>query len=107
MHAPYSLLTTAPSRSSAFGIAPVYANADFQKAFARSYLDFIISTDPNVKISSTITPNWPTWPSKEMYFGKTDAGEPDIKLVNRDVGQLARCVYVLLLVNKAMLMPMF
>jgi hypothetical protein len=65
----------------------------FEKAFSESFLNFVISLDPNTKTDpSTITPKWNRWTSRdEMLFNHTDAGVPVVKPFKTSEGLLKRC----------------
>ncbi|KAG7093240.1 hypothetical protein E1B28_006926 [Marasmius oreades] len=87
---------------SASSLTPInFNNTDFIEAFVRSFVDFTVFLDPNVKINaSTITPEWGLYRSNpggvEMVFNKTAAGgegegEPDIRVGRSDGALLDRC----------------
>jgi hypothetical protein len=89
------------------GLPPVFQADHFADSFAKSFFDFIISLDPNVKIDSTVkTPHWPTYGSnsrhpKEMYFGQTPDGQrADIKVIDVNNDLLERCKLWASLSNK-------
>ncbi|KAF8969096.1 Alpha/Beta hydrolase protein [Flammula alnicola] len=72
---------------------PGFANPDFDKAFSESFLNFVLSLNPNVKWDPTnITPLWKPWGGlNEMLFNMTAAGLPDVRLIETASGVLARC----------------
>ncbi|KAF5374363.1 hypothetical protein D9758_004717 [Tetrapyrgos nigripes] len=74
---------------------PVFQNADFQKAFAQSFVTFTTSSelDPNDKFDENILPEWPLWiwaNATEMVFNRTEDFQPLIKTVETDKGVLER-----------------
>ncbi|KAF7314362.1 Carboxylic ester hydrolase [Mycena kentingensis (nom. inval.)] len=73
--------------------SPIFNNTDFITAFQQGFFSFIVNHDPNRKLRSTVAPTWPLWGkgAKEMVFGSTDAGEPDIRVGAADAGLLERC----------------
>ncbi|KAF7327297.1 COesterase domain-containing protein [Mycena kentingensis (nom. inval.)] len=74
---------------------PPFNNTQFINAFAQSFSNFIISLDPNVKVSNTITPPWPLYSlgSVEMLFNRTAAGAPDVRVVPTDEALDLRCAF--------------
>ncbi|TFL07455.1 Alpha/Beta hydrolase protein [Pterulicium gracile] len=67
---------------------------DFTASFASSFLSFVISEDPNLKVNArSVTPSWPNFGGvqSEMLFNRTQDGLPDIKLVESDGERLERC----------------
>jgi hypothetical protein len=85
--------------NSLFGLKQPYDNVDFVKSFVQSFMNFIISKNPNTKFDATNpTPTWNSWSSDhtEMLFNQTTAGEPDIRAVSTGPGLLKRCKYVIL-----------
>jgi hypothetical protein len=71
-----------------------YKNADFIKAFSQSFMNVVVSSDPNVKVDpSNVVPEWPVYSSGnlEMVFNKTELDEPDIHTKPADEAQLERC----------------
>lgn len=85
--------------NSLFGWTRPYDNADFAKSFVQSFVNVIISKNPNTKFDSTNpTPTWDNWSSDhtEMLFNQTTAGDPDIRAVSTDPELLKRCEYVIL-----------
>jgi len=79
-----------------FGWTRPYDNADFVKSFVQSFVNVIISKNPNTKFDSTNpTPTWDNWSSDhtEMLFNQTTAGDPDIRAVSTDPGLLKRCEF--------------
>ncbi|KAH7913419.1 Alpha/Beta hydrolase protein [Hygrophoropsis aurantiaca] len=76
--------------------SPAFRNTAFIQAFARSFLSFAISLDPNRKLSgSDIKPSWNPWKpgATEMWFGKTSQNKPDVKTVRTNQALQARCNY--------------
>jgi hypothetical protein len=91
-------LTQMNHTNSLLGYTRPYDNADFVKSFVQSFMNFIISKNPNTKFDATNpTPTWKNWSSDhtEMLFNQTTAGEPDIRAVSTDPGLLKRCEYVI------------
>ena len=85
--------------NSLFGWTRPYDNADFVKSFIQSFMNIIISENPNTKFDPTNpTPTWNNWSSDhtEMLFNQTTAGEPDIRAVSTDPGLFKQCKYVIL-----------
>ncbi|KAF8881219.1 Alpha/Beta hydrolase protein [Infundibulicybe gibba] len=73
---------------------PPFANPDFDKAFSNSFMNFVLSLDPNVKTSPTITPQWNPWQgAAEMLFNKTVSNAPDVRGVNTSRTLLSRCEF--------------
>ncbi|KIM92464.1 hypothetical protein PILCRDRAFT_57666 [Piloderma croceum F 1598] len=73
---------------------PLFNNTDFIKSFSQSFLDVVLSLNPNTKFDPTnLTPAWNHWSSNntEMLFNKTSTNEPDIRAVSTDAGLLERC----------------
>lgn len=78
-------------------MGPPYNNSDFVSSFSKSFLDMVLSGDPNIKFdTANLTPQWPTWSinATEMLFNETSAGLPDIRTISSDTGLLERCAYV-------------
>ncbi|KAF7350386.1 Carboxylic ester hydrolase [Mycena venus] len=74
----------------------VYNNTQFVDAFAQSFTAFVISQDPNMKISDTILPRWDGWDPvgrTEMLFNRTDAGIPDLRQITTSDALLERCQF--------------
>jgi len=74
--------------------SPLFDNADFIKAFSQSFLNVVLSVDPNKKFDPTNpTPAWNHWNSDntEMLFNKTSANDPDIRSISTDAGLQERC----------------
>ncbi|KAF9260763.1 alpha/beta-hydrolase [Marasmius fiardii PR-910] len=72
-----------------------FNNTDFQKAFSQSFMSFVISLDPNVKVdSSNITPRWRMYNNgrTEMVFNRT-GNAPDVHPTTTDSALLARCSF--------------
>lgn len=62
--------------------APSFNNTLFIKSFSQSFLDFVLSGDPNVKFDAeNITPAWPLWKEghMQMVFNRTEDGKIDIR----------------------------
>jgi len=75
---------------------PPFNNTDFIKSFSQSFLDVVLSLDPNTKFdSANPTPPWNHWGrnNTEMLFNKTSANEADIRPVSTDAGLLERCIF--------------
>jgi carboxylesterase type B len=78
-------------------LPPLFETDRFAEKFGKSFFDFIISLDPNVKRDSTAQlPSWPeyndTGRPEEMYFGQTSDGKnADIHARDVDRGLLERC----------------
>ncbi|KAF7973271.1 hypothetical protein HWV62_15709 [Athelia sp. TMB] len=78
-------------------MGPPYNNSDFVNSFSKSFLDMVLSGDPNIKFdTANLTPQWPTWSinATEMLFNETSAGLPDIRTISSDTGLLERCAPV-------------
>ncbi|KAF5348564.1 hypothetical protein D9756_009623 [Leucocoprinus leucothites] len=77
--------------------SPPFDNAEFRNNFAQSFLNFVISLDPNVKWDSSNTlPQWPKWTTagrSEMVFNKTEANQPSFQVVPTTDAFLQRCDY--------------
>lgn len=80
-----------------------FNHPSFLTSFPESYLSFVISQDPNVKLSQgDIKPPWSKFgygggerlAGREMMFNRTEAGELDITEVATDGGLAERCRYV-------------
>ncbi|KAJ6514284.1 Alpha/Beta hydrolase protein [Mycena vitilis] len=72
----------------------VYNNTRFVDAFAQSFTAFVVSQDPNMKVSDTILPRWDRWDPvgrAEMLFNRTDAGLPDLRQGRTSDALLERC----------------
>jgi len=75
---------------------PLFNNTDFIKSFSQSFLDVVLSLNPNTKFDPTnLTPAWNQWSSNntEMLFNKTSTNEPDIRAISTDAGLLERCIF--------------
>ncbi|KAK0211208.1 Alpha/Beta hydrolase protein [Desarmillaria ectypa] len=77
---------------------PPFNNTDFDKAFAESFLAFVVSLDPNETFEPTITPAWKpfsfqTGHQVEMRFNETESGEPAILPVTTPADLLDRCSF--------------
>lgn len=80
---------------------PRFTHPSFTTSFSESFLSFVVSQEPNIKISApggnNITPRWPKFAGEErfagqeMVFNRTVAGEPDIRAVGTDKGLAERC----------------
>jgi len=73
-----------------------YAISTFGKSFSESFLNFVMTLDPNMKWnSSNITPFWGLWTAgdTEMLFNVTEAGAPDIHSVTTSSALLKRCEF--------------
>ncbi|KAJ7183590.1 alpha beta-hydrolase [Mycena filopes] len=72
-------------------------NTDFSDAFARSFISFAISLDPNIKVESSITPPWNTWKPKvgatEMLFNVTEGGAAVVDAFETAGALLKRCQF--------------
>ncbi|KZP26477.1 alpha/beta-hydrolase [Athelia psychrophila] len=71
-------------------------NRDFITAFSGSFLDVVVSLDPNIKVDpENTTPEWNKWidNNTEMVFNRTAALEPDIRAASTDPGLLERCAF--------------
>jgi carboxylesterase type B len=76
------------------GYVRPYDNPDFVQSFNQTFMNFILSLDPNTKFDPTDpTPAWNHWSADrtEMLFNQTAAGEPDIRAVSTDPGLVERC----------------
>ncbi|KAK0463611.1 Alpha/Beta hydrolase protein [Desarmillaria tabescens] len=78
---------------------PPFNNTDFDKAFAESFLAFIMSLDPNETFEPTITPSWEPFSFQqshqvEMRFNRTEAGDPAIMPFTTPEDLLDRCSQV-------------
>ncbi|KAF5360984.1 hypothetical protein D9756_005141 [Leucocoprinus leucothites] len=75
--------------------SPPFNNTEFRNNFAQSFLNFVISQDPNVKWDPSNTlPHWPRWTEggrAEMLFNKTEADEPVFKVTPTTDSFLKRC----------------
>ncbi|KAF5360642.1 hypothetical protein D9756_005136 [Leucocoprinus leucothites] len=75
--------------------SPPFDNAEFRNNFAQSFMNFVISLNPNTKWDSSNTlPNWPTWTSDgraEMVFNKTESNQPSFQVVPSTDAFLQRC----------------
>jgi hypothetical protein len=69
---------------SVYGGARTYDNAYFIQAFNQSFINVILSLDPNKRFDPTDRmPPWRNWSSDhtEMLFNETATGDPDIRAV--------------------------
>ncbi|KAK0496860.1 Alpha/Beta hydrolase protein [Armillaria luteobubalina] len=77
---------------------PAFNNSDFGKAFAESFLAFVVSLDPNQTFEPTITPDWTRYSFQEghqveMRFNKTKAGDPAVLPFTTPEDLLDRCSF--------------
>ncbi|KAK0211202.1 Alpha/Beta hydrolase protein [Desarmillaria ectypa] len=77
---------------------PAFGNTDFDKAFAESFLAFVMSLDPNGTFEPTITPSWKPFSFQqghqvEMRFNRTQAGDPAILPFTTPEDLLDRCSF--------------
>ncbi len=75
---------------------PSFSNADFDKAFAESFLAFAMSLDPNQTFEPTITPDWKPFSFQqghqvEMRFNRTESGDPAVSPFTTPEDLLDRC----------------
>ncbi|GAW07783.1 cephalosporin esterase [Lentinula edodes] len=72
---------------------PGFNNTDFLAAFQAAFMSFVISQDPNDKLSPTITPSWNIYSqgNTEMIFNKTVDDQPDVNVNSTDNDLLERC----------------
>ncbi|KAJ3905867.1 Alpha/Beta hydrolase protein [Lentinula edodes] len=72
---------------------PGFNNTDFLAAFQAAFMSFVISQDPNDKLSPTITPSWNIYSqgNTEMIFNKTVDEQPDVNVNSTDNDLLERC----------------
>ncbi|ESK88263.1 cephalosporin esterase, partial [Moniliophthora roreri MCA 2997] len=71
-----------------------FNNTAFLNAFSQSFLSFVISLDPNVKVDPTnITPQWSLYSdgNTEMKFNKTADNQPNVTTITTDDNLLERC----------------
>ncbi|KAK0482568.1 Alpha/Beta hydrolase protein [Armillaria novae-zelandiae] len=77
---------------------PSFSNADFDKAFAESFLAFAMSLDPNQTFEPTITPEWTPFMFQqghqvEMRFNRTESGDPAVSPFTTPADLLDRCLF--------------
>ncbi|SJL12161.1 uncharacterized protein ARMOST_15582 [Armillaria ostoyae] len=77
---------------------PSFSNADFDKAFAESFLAFAMSLDPNQTFEPTITPDWKPFSFQqghqvEMRFNRTESGDPAVSPFTTPEDLLDRCSF--------------
>ncbi|KAK0239584.1 Alpha/Beta hydrolase protein [Armillaria nabsnona] len=77
---------------------PPFNNTDFDKAFAESFLAFVVSLDPNDTFEPTITPTWSHYTFQqghqvEIHFNKTESGEPAVLPFTTPEDLLDRCSF--------------
>ncbi|KAF7980340.1 hypothetical protein HWV62_38769 [Athelia sp. TMB] len=73
-----------------------FPSPEFISSFSGSFLDVILSLNPNVHFDpANKTPHWPLWSldHEEMLFNKTESGKPLIRIVKTDDGLLERCKF--------------
>ncbi|KAK0239585.1 Alpha/Beta hydrolase protein [Armillaria nabsnona] len=75
---------------------PAFNNADFDEAFADSFLAFVVSLDPNHTFEPTITPDWNPFSFQqghqvEMRFNRTASGDPAVSPFTTPEDLLDRC----------------
>ncbi|PBK93165.1 alpha/beta-hydrolase [Armillaria gallica] len=75
---------------------PPFNNTDFDKAFAESFLAFVVSLDPNDTFEPTITPTWNRYTFQqghqvEIHFNKTESGKPAVLPFTTPEDLLDRC----------------
>ncbi|KAK0441068.1 Alpha/Beta hydrolase protein [Armillaria borealis] len=75
---------------------PAFNNADFDEAFADSFLAFVVSLDPNHTFEPTITPDWKPFSFQqghqvEMRFNRTESGDPAVSPFTTPEDLLDRC----------------
>ncbi|KAK0441069.1 Alpha/Beta hydrolase protein [Armillaria borealis] len=75
---------------------PPFNNTDFDKAFAESFLAFVVSLDPNDTFEPTITPTWNRYSFQqghqvEIRFNKTENGDPAVLPFTTPEDLLDRC----------------
>ncbi|KAK0463610.1 Alpha/Beta hydrolase protein [Desarmillaria tabescens] len=85
------------SSINANGIPP-FNNTDFDKAFAESFLAFVMSLDPNGTFEPTITPSWEPFSFQqghqvEMRFNKTESDDPAVFPFTTPEDLLDRCSF--------------
>ncbi|SJL12160.1 uncharacterized protein ARMOST_15581 [Armillaria ostoyae] len=77
---------------------PAFNNADFDEAFADSFLAFVVSLDPNHTFEPTITPDWKPFSFQqghqvEMRFNRTESGDPAVSPFTTPEDLLDRCSF--------------
>ncbi|KAK0211804.1 Alpha/Beta hydrolase protein [Armillaria fumosa] len=77
---------------------PAFNNADFDEAFADSFLAFVVSLDPNHTFEPTITPDWMPFSFQqghqvEMRFNRTESGDPAVSPFTTPADLLDRCSF--------------
>ncbi|SJK98932.1 uncharacterized protein ARMOST_02209 [Armillaria ostoyae] len=74
---------------------PPYPNTDLDKAFAESFLAFVMSLDPNETSEQTITPVWEPYSFHrvEMRFNETESGAPAVVPFITPEDLLDRCSF--------------
>ena len=85
-----------PSHQSAIvDQTPRFNNSEFIDNFSQSFLNFVITMDPNIKwdLSNTL-PQWPQWMEEdpvEMLFNRTEMGVPIFELKKTSERLQNRC----------------
>ncbi|KAK0482566.1 Alpha/Beta hydrolase protein [Armillaria novae-zelandiae] len=77
---------------------PSFSNADFDKAFADSFLAFAVSLDPTRTFEPTITPDWIPFSFQqgqqvEMRFNRTESGDLAVSPLTTPADLLDRCSF--------------
>ncbi|KAK0482569.1 Alpha/Beta hydrolase protein [Armillaria novae-zelandiae] len=77
---------------------PPFNNTAFDKAFAESFLAFVVSLDPNDTFEPTITPTWNRYSFQqghqgEIRFNKTESGNPAVLPFTTPEDLLDRCSF--------------
>jgi len=72
-----------------------FNNSEFINNFSQSFLNFVITMDPNIKwdLSNTL-PQWPQWIEEdpvEMLFNRTEMGVPIFELKKTSERLQNRC----------------
>lgn len=85
-----------PSHQSAIvDQTPRFNNTEFIDNFSQSFLNFVITMDPNIKWDPSNTlPQWPQWTEEnpvEMLFNRTEMGVPIFKLKKTSEHLQNRC----------------
>jgi hypothetical protein len=72
---------------------PAINNTDVILAFQEAWFDTVVSLDVNDRLSSDITPEWPSYRSGNdvMLFNVTETGAANITVVGPDSALLQRC----------------
>ncbi|KAJ3562066.1 hypothetical protein NP233_g9805 [Leucocoprinus birnbaumii] len=84
-----------PNQTVEPGLKPSFDNAQFLNNFSESFMNFVLSLDPNVKWDpSNTVPQWNKWMPNaptEMLFNKTDADVPVFRSFTTSKDLLSRC----------------